>query len=107
MLSNLTRTVQVDQLRVVSELSQFEIDEICVAIGAGLQLLLKQAADSLKESLHAMELKSKKDPTYMSSKFEICAMNAGSIKDFHEGLAGRIGTFLQLLRILCHPQSPF
>jgi hypothetical protein len=106
-LCNLTRIVQVDQLKVVSELSSVEISEICVAFSAGLQCILKKAADDLKDSLYTMDLKSKTEPTSMYSKFEICAMNSGSIKDFHHGLAGRIGTPLRPLRILYHPPQSF
>ena len=84
--------VQVDPLIVVSELSLNEISEICKAFGQGLQGVLQQNVDILKQSLQAMHLKSKSDTSSSSPKFEICAINAGSIDDFHEGLAGRIGT---------------
>jgi hypothetical protein len=54
--------------------------------------MLTQAVSDLKQSICAMDMKSTVDLTSSSSpKFEICAMNAGSIADFHEGLVGRIG----------------
>ncbi len=81
----------MDTLKVVSNLSQSQIDTLCVAYLDGFKLLLTNRIEDLKKSLRAMDDLVARASNDVSKKFEIFGMSCGKIKDFHDGLCGRIG----------------
>jgi hypothetical protein len=79
----------VDPLRVISELSERNIYLICQEVLRGLQDVLLDSSRELKRSYLAMDQKPKLSG---ECKFSLIPMTCGTIKDFHAGIGGRIGT---------------
>jgi hypothetical protein len=78
-----------DRLRLFSQITPEQIDDIIREAIPFLNTVLKEAADKTRIALESKD-KSKVNPS--ASKFEVPAeMSAGTVKDFHGGLTSRIG----------------
>ena len=84
-----------NRLRIVSELTAADILIVAHECAYGLERMLMESVNSLKESFTAMDKKTKTLEDFKknaASKFTIIKeMECGTIKHFHEGLEGRIG----------------
>lgn len=84
----------VDALRVVSDLTEDEIENVLGALLEGLGTVLRKSVKALKHAFAVSDSRSKSLSSDIStgSKFDVIALSCGNIDDFHAGLAGRIGT---------------
>ena len=80
-----------DHLRVISSLSTQEVNYVAEEVCSALKVLLKKHVDELNISFQSMDTQVLSDDAQTDSKFVVTKMTAGSIKNFHEGLEGRIG----------------
>ena len=85
-----------NRLRIVSERTAADILVIAHEFAYGLERMLTESVNSLKESFAAMDEKNKTKEDFKknaASKFTVNKeMACGTIKDFHDGLEGRIGS---------------
>jgi hypothetical protein len=84
-----------DALRMVSELTDDEIENVIGALLNGLRTILRKSANELKEAFVAsdMRMKNNMSETKNGSKFDLIPLSCGTIDDFHIGLERRIGKF--------------
>jgi hypothetical protein len=85
---------QVASLETVSLLTPSEIEIICEAFKYGLYDMILSKCHQLETSLRCMARRGRLSQSKASCKFQISVMNAGNIRDFHNGLSGRLGTQL-------------
>ncbi len=84
-----------DGLNVLASLTPEDIDCIVDAMTDGLKVLLSGFCRKLKEQKEFCE----SSKTDAGSKFSIDFYNAGGIRQFHDGLAGRVGKALNVLSL--------
>ena len=81
-----------NRLRIVSELTAADILVIAHEFAYGLERMLTESVNSLKDSFATMDKKNETKEKNAASKFAVNKeMACGTIKDFHDGLEGRIG----------------
>jgi Ca2+-binding EF-hand superfamily protein len=89
----------VDRLRQFGELTAEQVENICLIAMPFVRSIIQDAAKKLKASFEAMDAH---ESNQIAKKFEVPPeMSAGTVHDFHFGLAGRIGTSYLLLPF-CH-----
>ena len=81
-----------DQLRVVSGLTDGEMLAVCEAVRHGLETMLKESADILRQ---AFAVSDQRKDAIDGSKFNIVPVSCGTVNDFHAGVEGRIGKNIQ------------
>jgi hypothetical protein len=74
------------QLKILSCLSDEQIDAVVDVYGCGLKRLLTASRDEIKACFSKAEIENQ-----AASKFEVFTATCGSIADFHQGISGRIG----------------
>ena len=85
---SIPRKSGVDPLRVVSSLSAEERDIVCETVRSGLDRLLKEWSEQLKD---AFKVTDHRKDSGIGSKFNVVAVSCGDIDDFHAGVEERIG----------------
>jgi hypothetical protein len=85
---SIPRKSGVDPLRVVSSLTAAERDIVCDTVRSGLDKLLKEWSEQLKD---AFKVTDHRRDSGVGSKFNIVAVSCGDIDDFHAGVEERIG----------------
>ena len=88
-----------NQLRHLSKISPKDLEVSIQAITEGLAKLLHENVAALKKAYDLLDSKAEANDT-ASAKFEMIKMSVGTIKDFHEGIAPRIGDAQNLFSIL-------
>jgi hypothetical protein len=81
-----------DPVRLFSEITSVQIQDICSALLPHLEKLLIDCAKKLKAYFDRMDTVQAEASMDMN-KFVI-PMSVGTIGDFHEGLSSRVGTYL-------------
>jgi hypothetical protein len=79
-----------DQLRRLSNISPNDLKVSIQAITEGLFTLLHENLAALKKAYDLLDSKAAANDT-ASAKFEMVKMSVGTIKNFHDGIAARIG----------------
>jgi Ca2+-binding EF-hand superfamily protein len=79
-----------DQLRKLVSISPKELEVSVQAITEGLLTMLNKSFAALKEAYDLLDSKAAANDT-ASAKFEMTPMSVGTIKNFHDGIAVRIG----------------
>jgi hypothetical protein len=79
-----------DRLRNLCKISEKELEVACKAIMEGLFQTLKENLAAVKKAYDLLDSNAAADKS-VSEKFQIITMSVGSIKDFHDGIATRIG----------------
>jgi hypothetical protein len=92
----LPRSAGDDSLRTAGQLTQEEIDAVADGVAYGLRRVLREQVGQLYESFASMDFNAASSPeggTVAASKFQfdVPKLRCGSIVDFHNGLASRIG----------------
>ena len=77
-----------DPLRVVSEATEEQLENSCLAVAEVLLKLLQDKVSTLKD-LYRIQEQAK--PNLAAAKFEVSKISSGQMKDYYAGLAGRIG----------------
>ena len=77
-----------DPLRVVSGLTDGERLAVCEAVRNGLEVMLKESSDLLKQAFFVSD---QRKEAIAESKFNIVPLSCGNVNDFHAGVEGRIG----------------
>jgi hypothetical protein len=77
-----------DPLRELSGMAPHQLKESCEVIMEKLNLILLKELDILKTAYARLD---SQEAAENNHKFQICTMNVGNIKDFHNGLAARVG----------------
>jgi hypothetical protein len=77
-----------DQLRYLSRATTEQLEDACEIIKESLFKVLQEKVAVLKEGYEKLD---SQPAAGSNSKFQICKMSVGTITDFHEGLASRIG----------------
>ncbi len=87
------RKRSVNALRVVSELSDADFENVIGALLDGLRTVLRKSAHELKQAFAVSDLRTKSSISEANSgsKFDLIPLSCGTIDDFHVGLEGRIG----------------
>ncbi len=87
-------------LRVVSEQTDAEFENVIGALLSGLRSVLTKSAHELKQAFAASDLRMRNSMSEANSgsKFDLIPLSCGTIIDFHEGLERRIG--------MCAPALP-
>lgn len=80
-----------DQLRELSKINAEQLDVAADAASQGLKQLLSDAQVHLKQMFDAMDAKALQQGSGSSSKFKTFKMSTGNVKQYFEGLVGRIG----------------
>ena len=83
--------IRADQLRQLSTITQEQLQISCGVIMEHLVKILRDKLVVLEQAYAKTDSRAGSDNNENSGKFQICKMNIGNIKDFHEGLAPRIG----------------
>ena len=79
----------IDHLRQFSHITPKQIEDICTVVIPFVKKLLEDSAKKTRELFEAMD---KSEASSSAKKFEVPPeMSAGTVDDFHKGLAGRIG----------------
>jgi len=81
-----------DPLRKVAALSPQEIAEVVAYFSGAFRLLLEEQVDDLNKSFIESD-KRAAEADGSNSKFQTFKMNVGSSRNFHKGLADRVGEF--------------
>jgi hypothetical protein len=91
----------VDALRVVSELTEEEIEKVIGALHDGLRNVLRKSVNEMRMAFMASDLRIKSSTTEVASgsKFNLIPLSCGSIEDFHLGLERRIGMWASISAI--------
>ena len=79
----------MQQLQAIVNFNKEDVKIICDAVLEGLQDLLLESCQEIKNSFEAMK---KKQHLRVDSKFSMIPMSCGKIEDFHAGIENRIGT---------------
>ena len=79
-----------DIMKKASNLSQSDIQEICIGVLAGMKKMMAAKVFELKQAFDAMDA-SLEEHAAASSKFTVGTMSSGGHEDFYKGLEGRIG----------------
>ena len=89
-------------LRVVSELTDAEFENVIGALLDGLRIVLTKSAHELKQAFAASDIRTEKSMSEANSgsKFDLIPLSCGTIEDFHVGLEGRIGMCVPALPLL-------
>jgi hypothetical protein len=81
--------IGVDRLWQVGQLTPKRIEDICLAAMPFVKKIIQDAVTTLNASF---DVKKKSEDGQSAKKFEVPPeMSAGTVEDFHGGLAGRIG----------------
>ena len=88
-------------LRSIAELSDQEADLVWQVIAEEMQCEFRAKIEELRHSFEEMDkAKKENDQGGAAAKFQTIKASAGTVKDFHKGLAGRVGSIH-----LSRPQS--
>jgi hypothetical protein len=80
-----------DRLRQFGKLTQKQIEDICLESIPYVRNVIQDAVENIRASFEAMD---KSEATKGASKFEVPPeMSAGTVGNFHGGLAERIGAW--------------
>jgi hypothetical protein len=79
-----------DRLRNLCKISEKELEVSCKAIMEGLFQTLKEKLAAVKKAYDLLDSNAATNKS-ASAKFQIIKMSVGNIKNFHEGIATRIG----------------
>jgi hypothetical protein len=82
-----------DPIRLFSEITTIQIQDIFSALLPHLEKLLIDCAKKLKASFDRMDTV-QAEAAMGVNKFELIPMSVGKIDDFHQGLSSRVGTYL-------------
>jgi hypothetical protein len=82
-----------DPIRLFSEISRTQIQDVCIALLPHLEKLLVDCAKKLKASFDRKDTV-QAEVAMSLNKFELIPMSVGTIEDFYQGLSSRVGTYL-------------
>ena len=85
------------QLRHLCGISPEELEASIQAITEGLRTMLQENLAALKKSYDLLD-RNAAAGSAAAAKFEMIPMNVGTIEDFHEGIAARVGDARALAR---------
>ncbi len=80
-----------DPLRKVADLSTQEMDQVTDDFSGAFRLILEEHVKDLKCSFSEMDKLAAEGSDGSNSKFQTFEMNAGTVDNFHKGLADRVG----------------
>ena len=88
-----------DPLRTVAGLSDEQLDAVCRVVAEENAAELRRQVKQLEGAFREMD-RARQEAGGAGAKFQLHKASAGTVEDFHAGLGGRVGRFLDFFFIL-------
>jgi hypothetical protein len=89
--SCLVKQDSTEPLKDLCNIEHEKLKAVTRAFALSLEQVLREELDKLKGLVDAMEVKRLEDINGCGAKYRVFSMNAGSVKEYHEGIYSRIG----------------